>query len=1001
MSRFNGPAAMELCQQHSGGSISSISYGSQGALGGYVDLDGANSIPSPSSGGLGNLNTSLASNITADFGGSFLESSSQNSLNRALGSATVIPFSQSQTQSQTQAGSLIVADEWSGTSNGIPGTSNTQPQQQVVQSSSSHGLTQTPSGALEGFNSAKQLQQQAFDSHPSTKLQGVQDMLANQPSSTGEGDGSDLTFSHNRGVSSFLSPGFQSGNQLLSFSVPEKGKAQNQDTGFIGGQSQNLPSGLLLQQSHSAVDGQELNYHSSSIPSGTGRMEEPDLLKGVLDNLHKGNAHIGGVHGQLDSATSSLIQDAGNFAAKLHGGQASNQQLSYRGQLLSPQSSLQGQPSSNLQPHRTLGGQGQGGLYQSQLRNHSPQANGQQINYHRLLNTASHLSSLSGLSNAQAILHAQAGGSHLSQYQNQGHGVNQQLSFNQQSLQQSRQPQAGNQQLFHTVPSYQTGQQQNFQLHSGAANPRPHAQRASAEQIFAHLQPRMQSQILQNMKAGSIQSFQAAPSIPGSNARDLTDGSVRGSVNIASTCSHVLMQFVQEQRKRPADNNIGFWKKLVHNFFEPGATKRWCLTSYNSQPVGRHAQGLFPMEYWFCNLCQVQPGRGFESTMDMLPRLLKIQYDSGLLDELLFLDAAEERCVYSPSGVMCLEYPKAVHEAIFPELRVVRYGRLRVSFSSSFKMRTWEFCTQNHEEVVPRKNLIQQAHHLASLVNEYDADDFDKSVENLTKHCNLFTATAKQLAAKLEAPIINDLGFSKRYVRCLQIAEVVNSMKDLMDYEWKLKCGAIASLATFPSTSKLQMESVITGLPTLSQVIDHITQCSFSGGPSPRQQSSTLSSPQMFPNVQNQVSTAISSSSPLSRIWDPSVSKLSSPSPRTQMDSRSVFNQMQPPTSQFNPLGSSQVHLGNVTGNSHGTSPFQYPSSSHLSQLQGQLPSSPSGQGHQSQGLFQAQLYQQLLAKQQLSQQPGQILSQSQSLNQTGQQSLPGTPQSEMSDMRS
>lgn len=35
--------------------------------------------------------------------------------------------------------------------------------------------------------------------------------------------------------------------------------------------------------------------------------------------------------------------------------------------------------------------------------------------------------------------------------------------------------------------------------------------------------------------------------------------------------------------------------------------------------------------------------------------------------------------------------------------------------------------------------------------------------------CIRFTATAKQLAAKLEAPIINDLGFSKRYVRCLQV----------------------------------------------------------------------------------------------------------------------------------------------------------------------------------------------------------------------------------------
>lgn len=43
------------------------------------------------------------------------------------------------------------------------------------------------------------------------------------------------------------------------------------------------------------------------------------------------------------------------------------------------------------------------------------------------------------------------------------------------------------------------------------------------------------------------------------------------------------------------DNNIAFWMNLVRDFFEPGALKRWCLSSYNTSPVGRHAQGLFPM----------------------------------------------------------------------------------------------------------------------------------------------------------------------------------------------------------------------------------------------------------------------------------------------------------------------------------------------------------------------------------------------------------------------
>lgn len=42
---------------------------------------------------------------------------------------------------------------------------------------------------------------------------------------------------------------------------------------------------------------------------------------------------------------------------------------------------------------------------------------------------------------------------------------------------------------------------------------------------------------------------------------------------------------------------------------------------------------------------------------------------------------------------------------------------------------------------------------------------------------NKFVASARQLAKALEVPLVNDLGYTKRYVRCLQISKVVNSMK--------------------------------------------------------------------------------------------------------------------------------------------------------------------------------------------------------------------------------
>ncbi|EFJ24092.1 hypothetical protein SELMODRAFT_442531 [Selaginella moellendorffii] len=267
-------------------------------------------------------------------------------------------------------------------------------------------------------------------------------------------------------------------------------------------------------------------------------------------------------------------------------------------------------------------------------------------------------------------------------------------------------------------------------------------------------------------------------------------------------CSQVLTLCIQEQRRKPSDNSVQFWRNLFQTFFAENATQRWCLSCYNSCPVGRHAQGLFPMDHWKCNLCVVEPGRGFEAGVDVLPRLFKIKFDSGLLEELFFLELPDERYALS-SGFAVFEYARAVHESSFPEVRIC----------------SWEFCTKSHEEVVPRKNLLQQVHQLSNLVHEVEKESFDASVENLKNHCNAFHLAAKQLAVKIDAPSVNDLGFSKRYIRCLQIAEVVSSMEDLVTFSKKAGLGPIESLAKFPNLRKRPLDdsspqSSITYLPS-------------------------------------------------------------------------------------------------------------------------------------------------------------------------------------------
>lgn len=73
-----------------------------------------------------------------------------------------------------------------------------------------------------------------------------------------------------------------------------------------------------------------------------------------------------------------------------------------------------------------------------------------------------------------------------------------------------------------------------------------------------------------------------------------------------------------------------------------------------------------------------------EATFDVLPRLNEIKFASGVLDELLYLGVPSERRF--ASGIMMLEYAKAVQESVYEHIRVVREGHLRIIFSQELKV---------------------------------------------------------------------------------------------------------------------------------------------------------------------------------------------------------------------------------------------------------------------------------------------------------------------------
>ncbi|KAE8735081.1 Transcriptional corepressor SEUSS [Hibiscus syriacus] len=262
-------------------------------------------------------------------------------------------------------------------------------------------------------------------------------------------------------------------------------------------------------------------------------------------------------------------------------------------------------------------------------------------------------------------------------------------------------------------------------------------------------------------------------------------------------CARRLTHYMYQQQHRPEDNNVEFWRKFVAEYFAPNAKKKWCVSLYGS---GRQTTGVFPQGVWHCEICNRKPGRGFEATAEVLPRLFKIKYESGTIEELLYVDMPRE--YQNSSGQIVLDYAKAIQESVFEQLRVVRDGQLRIVFSPDLKICSWEFCARRHEELIPRRLLIPQVSQHGAAAQKYQAATQNASTNlsapDLQNNCNLFVASARQLAKALEVPLVNDLGYTKRYVRCLQISEVVNSMKDLIDYSRETRTGPMESLAKFP-----------------------------------------------------------------------------------------------------------------------------------------------------------------------------------------------------------
>ncbi|KMT12158.1 hypothetical protein BVRB_5g101060 [Beta vulgaris subsp. vulgaris] len=277
--------------------------------------------------------------------------------------------------------------------------------------------------------------------------------------------------------------------------------------------------------------------------------------------------------------------------------------------------------------------------------------------------------------------------------------------------------------------------------------------------------------------------------------RDTQKQSAAIIVTDANVCSQRLMSYMNYQRHRPPDNNIDYWRKFVEEYYSPSAKRRWCFSK--TRNGGCQDYGI---DSWKCDLCGSNSGKGFEICFEALPRMKQIYFMSGVVDELICLDIPVERRL--PSGFMILYYEKAVLESVYKHSHVVHEGQLRIIFTRELKIISWEFCIRSHEELVSRRLVATQVNELVQVAAKCRSNNELKETEgvpaqDLLSDCNRVVAAGKNLRRNLELPLINDLGFPKQFVRCVQMFDVLNSMKDLMAYNQANNSSPIETLKRY------------------------------------------------------------------------------------------------------------------------------------------------------------------------------------------------------------
>jgi len=226
---------------------------------------------------------------------------------------------------------------------------------------------------------------------------------------------------------------------------------------------------------------------------------------------------------------------------------------------------------------------------------------------------------------------------------------------------------------------------------------------------------------------------------------------VRSGVGIGQLLLRIN-QFNECQAKRPAENHMQFWRDFVDEFFFNRATYKYIVW------LTDHDTRSFQL---------------FQLGIETLPRFYNVIYSSSISSVYYILENPREYCL--DSRTYLLFSPKTRVEYKYDNgCRVITKGFLRVTFSDELKIILWEFEAKCHEEYFPtsifREKRIKQQQRTSLNINANDS----------TPNNNISGGVIS--LDSLPNSQVNQFGLPPPVMRCFEITEVINYMKDLIDF---------------------------------------------------------------------------------------------------------------------------------------------------------------------------------------------------------------------------